>query len=116
MPTLAQLILLPRGPQFALKIVRALALLRQRSVPRHPFTPPLVTTVNESSVDKEDLKRFNCQSFQVFFPFINNTGLNKLKILDEFEAVLDILYPLKAPFARPSSQLPTDNSALRGNA
>gem|GEM_PF-5745175 len=32
----------------------------------------------ESSVDKEDLKRFNCQSFQVFFPFINNTGLNKV--------------------------------------
>jgi len=31
---------------------------------------------NESSVDKEDLKRFNCQSFQVFFPFTNNTGLN----------------------------------------
>gem|GEM_PF-2941415 len=34
-------------------------------------------TNNESRVDKEDLKRFNCQSFQIFFPFINNTGLNK---------------------------------------
>jgi len=31
-------------------------------------------------VDKEDLKRFNCQSYQVFFPFINNTGLNKIII------------------------------------
>jgi len=37
----------------------------------------VLSSTIESSVDKEDLKRFNCQSFQVFFPFINNTGLNK---------------------------------------